>query len=254
MSLANKKPRTSYAQLPQETKDKRNQCRRQLGSNLTEVARAKRNERRRAAYARKANIYPEIRKSNKKARCDKCCAEATQNTQLNNLEVTVEAIPDGIISTDQNGMQTSVVGVIENVSSSFPSALLKLKCIGERMLPSIDHSSMSIGIAKSVRDEHNDSREQLYLKKKGSHGKKRQVVCDFEPRENTCLEKVQTIVEATSTNRINLEVEIDRAAVEMMPTDADYMQPCVVGVLREVTQSSVHCCTTCIHEIGEFQI
>lgn len=110
MLLANKKPRISYAQLPQETKDKRNQCRRQLGSNLTEVARAKRNERRRAAYARKANIYPEIRKSNKKARCDKCCAEATQNTQLNNLEVTVEAIPDGIISTDQNGMQTSVVG------------------------------------------------------------------------------------------------------------------------------------------------
>lgn len=40
------------------------------------------------------------------------------------------------------------------------------------MLPSIDHSSMSIGIAKSVRDEHNDSREQLDLKKKGSHGKK----------------------------------------------------------------------------------
>lgn len=122
------------------------------------------------------------------------------------------------------------------------------------MLPSIDHSSMSIGIAKSVRDEHNDSREQLDLEKKGSHGKKRQVVCDFEPRENTCPKKVQTIVEATSANRINLEVEIDRAAVEMMPTDADYMQPCVVGVLREVTQSSVHCCTTCIHEIGEFQI
>ncbi|KAF7149992.1 hypothetical protein RHSIM_Rhsim02G0185900 [Rhododendron simsii] len=127
MSLVNKKPRTSYAQLPQETKDRRNQCRRELHSNLTEEARLKRNERRRLTYAKNANIYREMRKSNKKTECDKCCGEATQIDQLNNLEVMVEAVPDEIISTDQNNMQTSMVGVIENVSSSIPSTLLKVK-------------------------------------------------------------------------------------------------------------------------------
>lgn len=83
---ANKKPRTSYAELPQETKDKRNQARRELHSDLGEVARAKRNERRRLAYAKEANTYPEIPKSTK-IKCNKRYVEATQIADPNNLEV-----------------------------------------------------------------------------------------------------------------------------------------------------------------------
>ncbi|KAG5538290.1 hypothetical protein RHGRI_019025 [Rhododendron griersonianum] len=164
MMLANKKPPTTYAQLPQETKDKRNRCRRELDSNLLEVARAKRNERRRLAYAKKANIYPEIRKSKK----------------------------HGTISTDQNGMQKTT-----------------------------------------------------------------QVVGSFEPCENVFAKKVHTVVEATSADRINSEVEIEGAAGETMLIDEDCMQPYVAGVLREVSQTFVHCCTTSVHEIeiavGEHQ-
>ncbi|KAI8530777.1 hypothetical protein RHMOL_Rhmol11G0085500 [Rhododendron molle] len=66
------------------------------------------------------------------------------------MKVMVEAIPDGIISMHQNSMQTSVVGVIEHVSSSSPSTLLKVKCVGERLLPSIDRSSMSAGSSSSA--------------------------------------------------------------------------------------------------------
>lgn len=72
--VAKKKPQTSYAQVPQETKDKRNQRRRELDSNLTEVVRAKRNEWCRLAYAKKANIYAEILES-KKARLNNSCTE-----------------------------------------------------------------------------------------------------------------------------------------------------------------------------------
>lgn len=114
--IANKKPRTSYAELPQETKNKRNEGRRVLHSNLGEVTRAQRNERRRLAYAKEANIYPEIPNS-KKSKCNERYVEATQIADPNNLEVVFRRIPAGIVSTDQNSMQTScVVGVLQEVS------------------------------------------------------------------------------------------------------------------------------------------
>ncbi|KAG5551808.1 hypothetical protein RHGRI_010037 [Rhododendron griersonianum] len=61
--LANKKPQTSYAQLPQETKDKRNHRRRELDGNLTEVSRAERNKRRRLSYANRPNTYANLPQS-----------------------------------------------------------------------------------------------------------------------------------------------------------------------------------------------
>ncbi|KAG5532564.1 hypothetical protein RHGRI_027005 [Rhododendron griersonianum] len=82
---ANKKPRTSYADIPQDTKDRHNQHRRELNGNLPVAARAKRNEQ----------LHP------------------------TNSEVVSEPSPVATISTDEDAIKTFVAGVITKVSRSF---------------------------------------------------------------------------------------------------------------------------------------
>ncbi|KAI8530643.1 hypothetical protein RHMOL_Rhmol11G0075600 [Rhododendron molle] len=210
--IANKKPRTSYAELPQEIKDKHNKVRRELESKLEGMARDKHNERRRLAYAKKANICPHIRKS-KKAKCDKLCVEATQIAHPKNLEIIVEKIPDGIISMDQNSMQTSVVHVVGRVPSTVLRIMSNVECNEQRRLLSVDPASVSVDIPISNRDRSND-------------------------------------YSARSADRIGSKVAIEEAAVQTMLTDENCMQSCVVGVLREVSQTSIHYSTTSVNEIG----
>lgn len=62
------------------------------------------------------------------------------------------------------------------------------------------------------------------------------------------------MVDARSAYHINSEVETEQVAVEAMRTNEYCMQSSMAGVLREVSQSSVECCATSIHEIGELHI
>lgn len=284
---AKKKPRTSYTHLSQETKDKRNQYRRELDSNVAEVARAKRNERRRLAYVKKANIYDQIRES-KTAKINNSCTElrlgeennhgkvmqsvctpvlfenqsqemvrsliAGKTGHANNLEVLVEATPDGPIPTYQDNVQIPVVDVIQKVSSSFPANVRKVMRNGRRTLTSIDRANMYINIPNADRGKHNECCEQPYLEREKSYIKTTQVVCNSELYKNVCPEMVDTIVDARSAQRMNTGVEIEQIAVQSMSTDEYCMQSSVAGVLREVPRSSVDCCTTSVHEIGEFHI
>lgn len=248
--VANKKRRTPYAELPQEIKDKRNQARRELDSNLGEVARARHNECRRLAYAKKANIYPEVRKS-KKAKCNKCCVATTQIIRAKNLKVIVEKIPSGMVATDQNSMQTSMVLAAEKVASSVPRAKFNVECNERHRLQHIDSAGVSIDIPISDKDKFNDCYEQLSLNKKRTCPKRSQVICILEPCKDTCAKKVYTVAVARSANRIDSEVGIEQAAVRTIPTDEDYIHSSVVGVLRNISQTSVRCSATSINEIGE---
>ncbi|KAG5557450.1 hypothetical protein RHGRI_007628 [Rhododendron griersonianum] len=181
--VAKKKPQTSYAQLPQETRDRQNQRRRELDCNLAEVVRAKRNERCRLAYAKKANKSAEIREC-KKARLNNSCKElrlgeqnshgkviqsvstpvlfekqiqetvcsiiAEKTGHEKHVRVAVEATPSGTISAYQN-----------KVSLSFPANVCMVMHNEQRDLASADHANMHVNIQNSDRDRHDECREQV---------------------------------------------------------------------------------------------
>lgn len=151
-------------------------------------------------------------------------------------------------------MQTSVVRVAEKVPSSVPTTMLNKEGNGSRTLLSIDCASVSVNIPKSDRDKSNDYYEQLSSEKKRSFPKRTKVVCSIGPCKNTFAKKVHTVIAIQSADQINSDVGIEETAMETMPTAEDYMQSCVVGVLREVSQTFVHCSATSVNEIGEFQI
>ncbi|KAG5526318.1 hypothetical protein RHGRI_032561 [Rhododendron griersonianum] len=208
--LANKKPQTSYAQLPQETKDKRNHRCRELDGNLTEVSRAERNKRRRFLYANLPNTYANLPQSIKdkhserrrqlrlakeknhkestqsvctpisyESECQEieCTMVSAQTAHPTDSEVIIEALPARTIPTDQNSTPTPVAGVI---------------------------------------------REEL----------------------------VHIMVPAQSAHPRNSEVVIEAEPAETIPADQDCTQPYVTGVIREVPWSSIHCRTTGTHKIG----
>ncbi|KAG5565565.1 hypothetical protein RHGRI_001468 [Rhododendron griersonianum] len=270
--VAKKKPQTSYAQLPQETKDRRNQRRRKLDCNLAEVVRAKRNERCRLAYAKKANKSAEIREC-KKAWLNNNCTElrlgeqnshgkeiqsvstpvlfekqiqetvcsmiAKKTGHEKHVRVAVEATPSGTISAYQN-----------KVSLSFPANVCMVMRNEQRDLASTDHANMHVNIQNSDRDRHDECCEQVCLQKDRGHKKTPRVVCSSELRKNVCAEMVNTMVDARSTYHMNSEIETEQVAVEVMRTDVYCMQSFVTGVLQEVSQSSVRCSPTSIHEMG----
>ncbi|KAI8532137.1 hypothetical protein RHMOL_Rhmol11G0190200 [Rhododendron molle] len=256
--VTKKKPQTSYAQLSQETKDKRNRRRRELDSNLTEAVRAKRSERYRLAYAKKANIYAEIRES-KKARVDNTCTEL----QLQ----------------EENGHGK----VIQSVCT--PVEMMRN---GQCSLTSIDHANMHVNIRNWDKDKQNEYCKQQCLQKDKDHKKTGRVVCSSKLHTNARAEMVNMMVDARSPYNINSEVQTEQVAVETMRTDEYCMQSfiggvlrevsqCLVvhteelaveamrtdeyclqssvgGVLQEVSQSSVQYCLSNVHEIGELYI
>lgn len=150
--IANKKPRTSYADIPQDTKDRRNQRRRELNGNLPVAARAKRNEHRKLVYAESPDTYSNLPQSIKDKRNERrkqlrsqkkknseestrpvCSTNRsgnfwqnmirtmvpTQTVHPTNSEVVTEPLPAATISTDEDATKTFVAGVITKVSRSF---------------------------------------------------------------------------------------------------------------------------------------
>ncbi|KAG5517414.1 hypothetical protein RHGRI_037973 [Rhododendron griersonianum] len=282
--LANKKPRTSYAQLPQETKDKRNHRRRELDGNLTEVSRAKRNERRRLSYANLPNIYgnlPESIKDKKNERRRQLRLEKDKNHEESiqsvcnpvsygnecqemvrtmvpaqtghptNLEVVIEAVSAGTIPTDQNGTQTPVARVIREVSSSSLTDVSRVNRNERHRLSYTDLQNIYATIPESIRNKHNDRRKQLRLEKEKTHEESTQSFCTPDLSENACQEIVPNMVLAQSAHPTNSEVVIDAVPAEAIPKDGDRTQPYVCGTVREVSRSSIHACTTSTHEIGK---
>ncbi|KAG5541509.1 hypothetical protein RHGRI_021364 [Rhododendron griersonianum] len=282
--LANKKPRTSYAQLPQETKDKRNHRRRELDGNLTEVSRAKRNERRRLSYANLPNIYgnlPESIKDKKNERRRQLRLEKDKNHEESiqsvcnpvsygnecqemvrtmvpaqtghptNLEVVIEAVSAGTIPTDQNGTQTPVARVIREVSSSSLTDVSRVNRNERHRLPYTDLQNIYATIPESIKNKHNDRRKQLRLEKEKTHEESTQSFCTPDLSENACQEIVPNMVLAQSAHPTNSEVVIDAVPAEAIPKDGDRTQPYVCGTVREVSRSSIHACTTSTHEIGK---
>ncbi|KAG5551820.1 hypothetical protein RHGRI_010049 [Rhododendron griersonianum] len=148
--IVNKRARTSYAGIPQDTKNKRNQRHRELDDNLPEAARIRRNERRRLLYADHPKTYADLPQSTKdrrnecrkQLRLDKkqkneestravCSRNMYGNPHPNihtmvliqtshptNSKVMTNPFPDEIMSTDQDATQPFVAGVITKVSRS----------------------------------------------------------------------------------------------------------------------------------------
>ncbi|KAI8558200.1 hypothetical protein RHMOL_Rhmol04G0071600 [Rhododendron molle] len=256
--VTKKRPQTSYAQLSQDTKDKRNRRRREVDSNLAEAARAKRSERCRLAYAKKANIYAEIHVS-KKARVDNRCTEL-QLQEENNHRKVIQPV----------------------------CALAEVMRNGQCSLASIDHANMHVNIGNWDRDKQNEYCKQPCLRKEKDHKKTGQVVCSSELHTNASAEMVNVMVDARSPCNMNSEVQTkevavevtrtdeycmqafvggvlqevsqcsvvhtDEVAVEATRTDEYCLQSCVGGVLQEVSQSSVQYCSINVHEIGELDI
>ncbi|KAI8530644.1 hypothetical protein RHMOL_Rhmol11G0075600 [Rhododendron molle] len=152
---------------------------------------------------------------------------------------------------DQNSMQTSVVHVVGRVPSTVLRIMSNVECNEQRRLLSVDPASVSVDIPISNRDRSNDYYERLNLENKTHYSKR---TPDLQLCNDTCTKKVHTIIAARSADRIGSKVAIEEAAVQTMLTDENCMQSCVVGVLREVSQTSIHYSTTSVNEIGEFQI
>ncbi|KAG5551379.1 hypothetical protein RHGRI_009707 [Rhododendron griersonianum] len=270
--VAKKRPQTSYAQLPRETKDRRNQQRRELNCNLAEVVRAKRNERRRLTYAKKANESPESGEC-KKAKLNNSCTElrlgeqnshgrviqsistpvlfgkqtqeivcstmAEKTGHAKRIRVAVEATPSGTISAYQN-----------KASISFPRNVCTMIHNGQHDLAFADHADRHLNIQNSDTDRHDECCEQVCLQKDRGHKKTTRVVCGSKPCKNVCTEMVNTMVDTRSAYYMNSEIETEQVAIEVMQTDEYCMQSFVGGVLQEVSQSSVRCSATSIHEMG----
>lgn len=274
--VAKKRPQTSYAQLPRETKDRRNQQRRELNCNLAEVVRAKRNERRRLTYAKKANESPESGEC-KKAKLNNSCTElrlgeqnshgrviqsistpvlfgkqtqeivcstmAEKTGHAKRIRVAVEATPSGTISAYRN-----------KASISFPRNVCTMIHNGQHDLAFADHADRHLNIQNSDTDRHDECCEQVCLQKDRGHKKTTRVVCGSKPCKNVCTEMVNTMVDTRSAYYMNSEIETEQVAIEVMQTDEYCMQSFVGGVLQEVSQSSVRCSATSIHEMGELHI
>ncbi|KAG5546078.1 hypothetical protein RHGRI_018302 [Rhododendron griersonianum] len=270
--VAKKRPQTSYAQLPRETKDRRNQQRRELDCNLAEVVRAKRNERRRLTYAKKANKSPESGEC-KKAKLNNSCTElrlgeqnshgrviqsistpvlfgkqtqeivcstmAEKTGHAKRIRVAVEATPSGTISAYRN-----------KASISFPRNVCTMMHNGQHDLAFADHADRHLNIQNSDTDRHDECCEQVCLQKDRGHKKTTRVVCGSKPCKNVCTEMVNTMVDTRSAYYMNSEIETEQVAIEVMQTDEYCMQSFVGGVLQEVSQSSVRCSATSIHEMG----